>query len=616
MADHLKNDKATLLSVQGLTIELRREHETRTVLDHVSFELAERSVLGLLGESGAGKTILAKALTGWVAPPLYKGAGQVLYRGRDLYTMPAAERRALRGRHIGYIGADPGSSFDPTLPVGVQIAEKLRAVRPEIGAADAKARTIALLDRVRIPSAARRYAEFPSQYSGGMLQRAMIVDALVAEPTLLVCDNITQPLDVTVAAQIIRLLGELRRDIKAGILFIATSIPVVSEVADEVLILSKGRLVERTTTAGLIEDTRHAYVRELQERTPRIWQGVPPPRHPEPAANARPVLSVQDVTKTYAVPDRDRFFGKQYVHAVRGVSFDVFAGDNFGIVGESGCGKSTLSRLLSWIEPPDHGHILFEGKSIADMNARERLAMRKGFQLLLQDPYNCIPPNLPVGRTIAFPLHIHGRMGGKEMRERVEAVMHEVGLPRELAERLPVGLSAGQRQRINIARALVLEPRLMILDETLSSLDPMEQGRLLDLFERLQASHGLTYLFISHDLAMVRKVCTRIAVMYLGKVVELADTATTFFDPGHPYTRALLSAVPVLEEKPYRAEDCLLEGEPPSPIDIPSGCSFRPRCPLAFGRCVTEEPSLLVREPGQFAACHLAGGSEFRERAA
>jgi peptide/nickel transport system ATP-binding protein len=606
-------DQATLLRVEDLTVALERGVERRTVLDGVSFELQERAVLGVIGESGSGKTILAKALAGWVAPPLYRRGGRVLYRGRDLFGLSEAETRALRGRHIGYIGADPGSSFDPTLPVGVQIAEKLRAVRPEIGEKDAVQRTIDLLDRVRIPSAARRFKEYPSQYSGGMLQRAMIVDALVAEPTLLICDNVTQPLDVTVAAQIVRLLRDLREDIKAGILFIATSIPVVAEIADDLLVLSRGRIVERTTPARMVAAPGHAYSRELLDRMPRIWTEQPPLRSTAAAQEARaaagnevqPILSVQDVTKHYSVPDRDRFFGKQTVQAVRGVTFDVFPGDNFGLVGESGCGKSTLSRLLSWVEPPDSGHIMFDGKDIASMSARERLTMRRGFQLLLQDPYNCIPPNLPVGRTIAFSLQVHGA-GRKEIRDKVDAVMAEVGLPRDLAERLPIGLSAGQRQRINIARALVLEPRLMILDETLSALDPMEQARLLDLFEKLQASHGLTYLFISHDLAMVRKVCTRIAVMYLGKVVELADNQTVFFKPAHPYTKAMLSAVPVLEEKPYRAEECLLEGEPPSPIDIPGGCSFRPRCPLAFGRCVEQEPGLRVVGPHEYAACHLA----------
>jgi peptide/nickel transport system ATP-binding protein len=603
-----------LLEVKGLSVELQRGTERRPVLQDVGFTVSDRQVLGVIGESGSGKTTLAKALVGWVQPPLVRSSGQVLFRGRDLFAMPDAERLALRGRHIGYIGADPGSSFDPTIPVGVQIMEKLRAVRPEIGGSDARKRVIDLLDRVHIPSAARRFDEFPGQYSGGMLQRAMIVDALVAEPGFLICDNVTQPLDVTVAAQIIRLLKQLREDIDAGILFVATSVPIVREVADDVLVLSQGRIVERSTPDELVHAPKHAYSRDLLARTPKIWSDGPPLLPPvEPGRKA--ILSVQDVTKTYSVPDRTRFFGKQAVQAVRGVSFEVYEGDNFGLVGESGCGKSTLSRLLSWIEQPDRGAIRFDGQDIGQMGRSQLLTMRRGFQLLLQDPYNCIPPNLTVGKTITLPLKIHG-VPRREIKDKVAAVMAEVGLPRDLADRLPVGLSAGQRQRINIARALVLEPRLLILDETLSALDPMEQGRLLDLFARLQAAHRLTYLFISHDLAMVRKVCSRIAVMYLGKVVELADTGTVFFDPGHPYTRALLSAVPVLEDQPYKAEECLLEGEPPSPIDLPTGCSFRARCPLAYARCRTEEPPLYPRGDGRVAACHLVQDGERRPEAA
>lgn len=598
-------DRPTLLEVTGLSVELLRGDERRPVLGDVGLAVADRQVLGVIGESGSGKTTLAKAVVGWVQPPLRRTGGRVLFRGRDLFAMPDAERLALRGRHIGYIGADPGSSFDPTIPVGMQILEKLRAVRPEVGQNEARRRVVALLDRVHIPSAARRYDEFPHQYSGGMLQRAMIVDALVAEPGFLICDNVTQPLDVTVAAQILRLLRQLREDIDAGILFIATSVAVVREIADDVLVLSRGQVVERGTPDELVRNPRHAYSRDLLARTPRIWGEAPPPPPPAPAAKA--ILSVRDVTKTYTVPDRARFFGTQAVQAVRGVSFDVLEGDNFGLVGESGCGKSTLSRLLSWIERPDSGSILFDGRDIARMGGAKLFAMRRGFQLLLQDPYNCIPPNLTVGRTIALPLRIHG-IPRREIAGKVEQVMTEVGLPRNLADRLPVGLSAGQRQRINIARALVLEPRLLILDETLSALDPMEQGRLLDLFAKLQATHRLTYLFISHDLAMVRRVCSRIAVMYLGKVAELADTRTVFFDPGHPYTRALLSAVSVLEERPYKAEDCLMEGEPPSPIDLPAGCSFRTRCPLTFDRCRAEEPPLYGRGAGRVAACHLVEG--------
>ena len=390
--------------------------------------------------------------------------------------------------------------------------------------------------------------------------------------------------------------------------------PIVREVADDVLVLSHGRIVERSTPDELIHHPKHAYSRDLLARTARIWSEGPPPLPPPSTAKA--ILSVQDVTKTYSVPDRSRFFGTQAVQAVRGVSFDVLEGDNFGLVGESGCGKSTLSRLLSWIEQPDRGTILFDGQDIGAMGRAPAADHAPGLPAAAAGPlqlHPAEPDRRPDDRPAAEgarhpPARDRGQGQGGDGRGRDCRPISPTGCRS--------GLSAGQRQRINIARALVLEPRLLILDETLSALDPMEQGRLLELFAKLQSAHRLTYLFISHDLAMVRKVCSRIAVMYLGKIVELADTGTVFFDPGHPYTRALLSAVPVLEEQPYKAEECLLEGEPPSPIDLPAGCSFRARCPLAFDRCRIEEPPLYPRGPGRVAACHLVESDERAPRAA
>jgi peptide/nickel transport system ATP-binding protein len=590
-----------LLRICGLSIDLVRDGERTPILDGIDLDVHPGRVLGVLGESGSGKTTLARAMVGWAPPPLHVRGGEVLFGGRDLLTMKVGAKLLARGR-IGYVGSDPGSAFDPTLSVGEQIAERLRVLRPDVGKLEARRRVVELLDAVRIPSAKSRYDEFPNQYSGGMLQRAVIVDALIGDPELLICDNIIQPLDVTVAAQIVRLLRELRDRIACAIVFITTSVPSMAEVADEAVVLAGGKIVERGVPDDVARRPQSRAAMQLVQRTPRIWTGAEPPI--ALAGTDDPILRVDDVAKVYKVATRESFFSHKLVQAVRGVSFDVFPGENFGLVGESGCGKSTLSRLLSWIETPDSGHILFEGTNIGGMTNRERFNMRQRFQLVLQDPYNCIPPHMPVGKSIGVGLAVHGE-SRRAIADRTREVMAEVGLSPDDAGRLPVGLSAGQRQRVNIARALILEPRLMILDETLSSLDPVEQGRLLDLFERLQARHGLTYLFISHDLAMVRRACTRIAVMYLGKLVEIADTAGLFYNPGHPYTMALLSAVPTLDAKPYRAEDCLLEGEPPNPIDLSPGCSFAARCPKAIAICRRIEPPLVEREPGRFAACHV-----------
>ena len=608
------NSGATILRVEDLSVGLNMPGGKQRLLEGVSFEMNADKVLGIIGESGSGKTVLSRALVNWIGEPLQVTGGRVLYRGRDLFTLPQHEMQRLRGREIAYIGADPGSSLDPTVPIGVQIVEKLRSVEPGMTEARAKARVIEVFDAVRIPSAQKRFDEFPFQFSGGMMQRVLIVDALVTNPALLVADNITQPLDVTVAAQILRLLRELQRDFNTAIAFVSSSLGIVSEIADDVLVLAQGRIVERQPTRKLLEAPTHGYTKQLIGDVPRIWHDVSVDPRSSGAAGSEVVLSVRGVSKTFIVPDRAKLFGSRHVQAVRGVSFDAFKGENLGIVGESGCGKSSLSRLLSRIDSPDSGEILFKGKDISTMNRRDLLSLRRGFQLLLQDPFNAIPPHLTIGRTIAEPLIIHGGLGRKAVEERVRGTMAEVGLSANLYHSLPVGLSAGQRQRVNIARAMVLDPELLILDETLSALDQVEQAKLLELFERIQVKHGITYIYISHDLSMVRRVCDRVAVMYLGRIVELASNKNIFFNPGHPYTRALLSAVPTVEEKPFRVDTYLLEGEPPDPINIPPGCSFRTRCPFAFARCAIDDPQLVSRAPDDAVACHLADASNAAER--
>lgn len=591
----------TLLSVRDLSVIADLESGPRTILDRVSFDLQPRQILAVIGESGSGKTVLARALASWLAPPLRVSGGEVLFEGRNLVDDPAYARR-LAGREIAYVGGNPAGALDPTMTVGTQLVEKLRAVRPEVSAAEARDKAIRLLQAVHIPSAARRFHEYPFQYSGGMMQRAMIVDALISDPALLIADNITQPLDVTVAAQILKLMRELNAEFSTAILFICSTLPVACEASDRVIVLNKGRVVESQTPAELVARPAHAYTRALIDELPTLWQGCPDPRHERPKAERKAIMSVRDVSKAYETQGKS---GRALVQAVRRVDFDVFAGDNFGVVGESGCGKSSLMRLLTGLERPDAGQILFEGEDVGAASAKRLRALRRRFQLVLQDPYGSLPPQSSIGAILEEPLKIH-RIGDRsERRERARAVMSEVGLAPSLYEKLPVGLSAGQRQRLNVARAMILEPTLLIMDETLSALDQTEQGKLLDLFERLQAQHGFTYIFISHDLTMVRRVCSRIAVMYLGETVEVAPNDRLFFDPGHPYTRALLSAAPTLEERRYRPEDCLMEGEPPSPIDLPPGCAFASRCPHAFDRCRVENPRLFSRDGHALAACFL-----------
>ncbi len=601
-----------VLSVRGLRVDLVGRRDNRTVISEVSFELREHQVLGIIGESGSGKTVLSRAAANWIEPPLYIRQGEVIFQNRDLLKLPAKEMQKIRGREIGYVGANPGSALDPTVSIGAQIVEKLMSVTPGIRKRDAEERVVALLDAVRMPSSKQRFHDYPFQFSGGMMQRVLIVDALISNPAFLIADNITQPLDVTVSAQILRILKDLQAEFKTAILFVSSSLGVIQDIADDVLVLASGKVVEKRDIRSMLRAPEADYTKKLIAKVPQIWTGetLPPPL---PASTSDTILDVRNISKSYPVKDRESLFQTKSVHAVREVSFEVKRGENFGIVGESGCGKSTLSRLLSRLESPNSGQILFKGEDIAHMSSRALLRLRRGFQLLLQDPYNAIPGHFQVGRTVMEPLLIHGGLTRKQTETRAREAIQEVGLPRSVFDNLPIGLSAGQRQRVNIARALVLDPELMILDETLSALDQVEQGKLIDLFETLQAKRGISYIYISHDLGMVRRVCSRVAVMYLGRVVELAENETLFFDSGHPYSRALLSAAPVIEERRYETETYLLDGEPPDPIDIAPGCTFRTRCPFAFERCKTDDPRLYRRDENNFSACHLI--DDFDKRA-
>ena len=569
-----------------------------------SFKLHSSEIFGIYGESGAGKTILSRALANWLPESLAYRGGSVTFAGADILK-PGPESTFRVGRDIAYIGSKPQSSLDPTVPVGSQIAEKLHSVRPEWNARECRDRVMQLLGEVHIPSPKDRYWDYPSKFSGGMMQRAMIVDAICAEPSVLIADNVTQPLDVTIAAQIVALLHGLCLRFKMATIYLSSSLPTLGQFGSLTSVLHDGRLIESQAFPDLIARPETDYTRQAIASVPRIWSASEGPLARRTAKGEAPLMRVEQVYRTYLARKRGTFNTFSHIQAVRGVTLDIMPRENFGIVGESGCGKSTLTRLLAWLEKPDRGGIVMDGVPLGSLSQRQLIAKRNEFQLLLQDPYNALPPRTTVGRMIEESLRIRGETPAKELRARVTAAMAEVGLPAYLYDELPVALSTGERQRISIARALILNPKLLILDETLSALDQREQAKLIDLFSRLQEKNNLTYVFISHDLAMVRKVCTRIAVMYLGEMVEIADNRDLFFDPQHPYTKALLSAAPTLEDKPLDARDYLLEGEPPSPIDIPPGCSFASRCPHAFARCRTETPALKEHTPGRLAACHL-----------
>ncbi len=596
-------DATPILQVRDLTVG-PTDADTPAILDGVSFDLHASEIFGIYGESGAGKTVLSRALANWLPETLSYRAGQVSFAGHDILGKGGAGR-SRTGRDIAYIGSKPQSALDPTEPVGSQLSQKLRSVRPEWSASECRDRVMQMLIEVRIPSPKERYWEYPSKFSGGMMQRVMIVDAVCAEPSVLIADNITQPLDVTIAAQIVALLHDLCLRHRMATIYLSASLPTLGQFGNRIAVMQQGRFVEQQAFADLLAAPRTEYARRAIESVPRIWSTDEGPLARRHATGEQPLMVINNVHRTYRVRKRGTFNQTNDIQAVRGVTLDIMPRENFGIVGESGCGKSTLTRLLAWLELPDQGSIVLSGTDLATLSPRQLIAKRDQFQLLLQDPYNALPPRTTVGRMIEESLRIRGHLPRAELRRRVTTVMAEVGLDAALYDELPNALSTGERQRISIARALILDPKLLILDETLSAIDQREQSKLIDLFAKLQAKNDLTYVFISHDLAMVRKVCTRIAVMYLGEMVEVADNRDLFFNPQHPYSKALLSAAPTLEDKPFNPGDFLLEGEPPSPIQIPPGCSFASRCPQAFGRCRVETPRLVERTPGRLAACHL-----------
>jgi len=598
------SEHSPVLRVRDLKITAPRS--SRVILENVNFSIQPHEIVGIFAESGGGKTILSRYLSASLSAGLEVISGEAQFKGSNLSGGPLSkgQRGIHNGREIAFIGGNPQASLDPTIPVGMQLVEKLQAVKPDLSDAQAKEKILGLLDEVRIPSPTNRFYEYPSQFSGGMMQRAMIVDALCSDPVLIVADNITRPLDVTVAQQIVNLLRKMCELHGVAALVLSSSPATLLKLADRLLVLQNGRIVEQGSVAEVLKSPQHTYTRHIVASTPRIWNLEKELALPAAKPDAQDILQAKDLRKFYPVRRYGVTQKGVFVQAVRAVTFSVKAGESIGIVGESGCGKSTLTRILAALEATDQGHLELLGRDIASLTAQDLKKLRCAFQLLLQDPYTALPPRMSVGRMIEEGLRIHGLGAAAQRRSAVRKALVDVGLDPELENALPTGLSTGQMQRIAIARALVLEPKLLILDESLSALDQMEQGRMLALFTRLQRERELTYIFISHDLAMVRRICGRIAVMYLGEIIEMGSNESIFEQPRHPYTQALLSAAPTLEEIPPTVRAAIVDGEPPNPIDIPVGCSFASRCPRAMPICREIAPVLMQVSTNVQVACH------------
>jgi peptide/nickel transport system ATP-binding protein len=670
-----------LLDVRDLRTYFDTDAGVVRAVDGVSFTVHAGETLGIVGESGSGKSVTALSVIRLLQEQSRIASGKIEFRDRDIVKMDEAEVRTLRGGAIAMVFQDPMTSLNPVKRISDQLIEAM-LVHGKHDRASARQRAIELLARMGITAPERAIAGFPHQFSGGMRQRVMLAMGFSNSPMLLLADEPTTALDVTIQAQILDLLRELNADFGAAIVLISHDLGVIANVCSRVVVMYGGEVVEEGATEALLSDPRHPYTWALLNAAPRLdraanadrrlttIEGVPPdPMHwpkgcrfaqrcpfriekcrehpellplgngrrtrcwitqdgqalparaskphapetpattPATAASREPVLEIRDLVKHFPVPKETLFAKQQFVHAIDGVDLTVTRGETVGLVGESGCGKSTLARLIARIHEPDAGSIKFEGREIAKATAAQMRPLRRKMQMIFQDPYASLNPRMTVAQILSEPVRFHGLASSeRELTERVDELLGLVNLPGSAASKYPHEFSGGQRQRISIARALAVAPELIIADEPISSLDVNIQAQIINLLIDLQQRLHLTYLFIAHDLAVVKHICDRIVVLYLGKVMEIATSTAIFAAPLHPYTRSLIAAVPIpdvaVERKRQRN---LLQGEPPSALSPPSGCRFRTRCPLAQEICAQEVPPLFEHRPGHFAACHFAG---------
>jgi peptide/nickel transport system ATP-binding protein len=678
-----------VLAVRDLTVTFPGSAGDVRAVRGIDYELAPGEVLGIVGESGSGKSASATAVTG-LLPQQAIVTGSIALDGQELLGLDDARMAKIRGKRIAMVFQDPLSALTPVYTVGDQLAEAVR-VHNNVSSQAAHARAVELLKLVGIPHADERAAAFPHEFSGGMRQRVMIAMAIANDPDVIICDEPTTALDVTIQAQVLEVLRTARELTGAAIVMITHDLSVIAGFADRVAVMYAGRIVESGTVDEVFYGPRMPYTMGLLGAIPRAdetgdrplvpIEGNPPSlvdlppgcpfaarcplvfdtcREVEPALIAvgspmhRSACHLAEKieaggwtpTDVYPLPDlpeapaarvpreerevvleardlvrhhpllKGAVFKRQVgaVRAVDGISFDLRDGEVLALVGESGCGKTTTLLEVLELAAPQSGRIVVLGRDVAELTASDRRAMRRNVNIVFQDPLASLDPRLPVSDILAEPMRTHG-MNGDKVGPRVRELLRLVGLNPEHASRYPQQFSGGQRQRIGIARALALEPELLVLDEPVSALDVSIQAGVINLLEELRARLGLSYLFVAHDLAVVRHIADRIAVMYLGKIVEIGDVTRVYESASHPYTQALLSAIPLPDPHKERARRrILLEGDLPSPANPPSGCRFRTRCPKFAGldedrrrRCLEEEPPLHgLDDHDHSAACHYA----------
>jgi oligopeptide/dipeptide ABC transporter ATP-binding protein len=675
----------SVLEIRDLSTHIQLTKSVVHAVGNVDLSIEPGEALGLVGESGCGKSMTGLSIMGLLPPGGKIVSGSIKLDGRELVGLSDAQLRAIRGNDVAMIFQDPLTSLDPTKTIGYQVAEPVRLHK---GASKAAAmdRATEVLGLVGLPRPAERLGDYPHQLSGGMRQRVMIAMALSCEPKLLIADEPTTALDVTIQAQILALLHDLKDRLGMAMLLITHDMGVIAGHADRVQVMYAGRMVEVTTTPDLFQHMRHPYTRALLASIPRLSQdgnrrlltigGLPPDLSQPPAgcrfaprcsratdkcrdqeppltgetaahlfscwhpvdgtadagtgngatapapvgavsspgpdgetavAPVPPLLEVRSLVKEFPVT-AGVILQRQVaaVHAVSDVSFTVAAGETFGLVGESGCGKTTIGRLVVALERPNAGSVLLNGQDISALSGGDLRKQRRDLQLMFQDPYASLDPRMRVGSIIREPLSIQRVGTRQEQQRRVFELLDEVGLPRNAVERYPHEFSGGQRQRIGLARALTLNPKVIVADEPVSALDVSIRAQVLNLMKRLQADHSLTYIVISHDLAVVKYMADRIGVMYLGKLVEMGSAEDIYQRATHPYTAGLIATIPIPDPAEARArEGAGIKGELPSPVTPPSGCRFRTRCPFVQDLCAEEEPQLRSFGTGHVAACHF-----------
>ncbi|MFF5625696.1 dipeptide ABC transporter ATP-binding protein [Microbacterium sp. NPDC012755] len=660
-----------MLTIRDLSVEIHRSGRTVRPVTGVDLVLSRGETLGIVGETGSGKSMTGLAVMGMLPGGGRITSGSIDFDGTELVGLGAAEYRAIRGNDISMVFQDSMTSLNPTRNIGDQVAEPLLLHRG-LSKRAARKRAEEMLALVGIPRPSERMGDFPHQLSGGMRQRVMIAMALICEPRVLIADEPTTALDVTIQAEILELLSGLKQQLGMAMILVTHDMGVVARHADRVGVMYGGRLVETGATPDLFRHTRHRYTHALLSSIPSQAQdkdvelfSIPgsPPDPAEPQVGCRfaarcaaatdqcrtdtpvsvagpgeghvfscwnpvttvsetavqrrfaaqeprpetavPRLRVVDLRKEHPVSAQGLFGRKRSVKAVAGVSFEVRAGEAFGLVGESGCGKSSLGRMLVALDRPTSGEVLLDGARVSGLGSRQLGPRRAKLQMMFQDSHASLDPKMRIDDILREPLVIQGVGTPAERTEKALASLASVGLGASIMERYPHELSGGQRQRIGLARALALDPDVLVADEPVSALDVSIRSQVLNLMRTIQRERGLSSVVISHDLAVVRYLVDRVGVMYLGALVEVGETEEVYARPAHPYTAGLLAAVPVADPDLVETPVERVRGELPSPLDPPSGCRFRTRCPLATELCASVEPTLEAVGADHGVACHF-----------